>query len=77
VSSDGRRHHLIALWPVGCAVALRESLSVPGSRRVAHFAQRIGMRYAEYRMQAADYFDNVNTPEELTRARAKHASARK
>jgi molybdenum cofactor guanylyltransferase len=38
VSCGGHRHHLIALWPVGCADALRDLLSVPGSRSIAHFA---------------------------------------
>ena len=47
VSSAGRRHHLIALWPVDRAPDLRRLLSDPGPRQVAHFAKSIGMRYAD------------------------------
>jgi molybdopterin-guanine dinucleotide biosynthesis protein A len=69
VSSGGSTHHLIALWPVDCADALRGLLSVPGSRRVADFAAYIGMRYAEYGVRAGDPFANVNTRGDLARAR--------
>ena len=71
ISSGGHRHHLIALWPVDCAAALRDLLSVPGPRRVAHFADRIGMRYAEYPVRTGDPFANVNTRDDLADARAK------
>ncbi len=47
-TSAGRRHHLIALWPVDCASTLRNLLSKPGPRQVAYFAERIGMRYIEF-----------------------------
>ena len=70
VSSGGRRHHLIALWPVDCAGRLRTLLSTPGSRQVAHFAERIGMRYREFGMRSRDPFVNVNTLDELSRVRA-------
>jgi molybdopterin-guanine dinucleotide biosynthesis protein A len=70
VSSDGSRHYLVALWPIDCADALRGLLSVPGSRRVADFAARIGMRYAEYGVRTGDPFANVNTPEDLARVRS-------
>jgi molybdopterin-guanine dinucleotide biosynthesis protein A len=69
VCSGGHRHHLIALWPVGCADALRGVLSKPGPRSAAHFAERIGMRYAEYDVRAGDPFVNVNTRDDLARAR--------
>jgi molybdopterin-guanine dinucleotide biosynthesis protein A len=69
VSSHGRRHHLVALWPVTCAAALRSLLSEPGPRHVANFAERIGMRYAEFAVPTGDPFANVNTRDDLTRAR--------
>jgi molybdopterin-guanine dinucleotide biosynthesis protein A len=69
VCSAGRRHHLIALWPVGCADSLCALLSVPGPRSVAHFAERIGMRYAEYGVRTGDPFVNVNTQDDLAQAR--------
>lgn len=71
VANGGNRHHLIALWPVDCAETLRDLLSQPGSRRVADFARRIGMRYADFGVRADDPFANVNTWDELTRARTK------
>jgi molybdopterin-guanine dinucleotide biosynthesis protein A len=73
--SGGRRHHLIALWPVGCADLLRNTLSAPGSRQVAHFAGGIGMRYAEYGVRTGDLFANVNTPEDLALARTRAFNA--
>ncbi|WP_428489890.1 molybdenum cofactor guanylyltransferase [Rhodopila sp.] len=71
VTSAGRRHHLVALWPVDCADALRALLCVAGSRRVAGFAERIGMRYADFAKRTRDPFDNVNTYEDLANARAR------
>ena len=70
VSSGGRRPHLVALWPVACAAALRTHLAASGSRRVADFAERIGMRYVDYDGRNADPFVNVNTPGELKQLRA-------
>ncbi|HEY0184894.1 MAG TPA: molybdenum cofactor guanylyltransferase MobA [Rhodopila sp.] len=69
IASGGRRHHLVSLWPVDCADALRNMLSVPGSRRVADFAGRIGMRHVDYHVRTGDPFVNVNTPGELEQAR--------
>jgi molybdenum cofactor guanylyltransferase len=66
----GRKHHLIALWPTSCSDALRSLLSAPGSRRVADFAERIGMHHAEFAVRSGDPFANVNTRDELARARA-------
>ena len=71
VGSGGRRHHLIALWPVDCADALRLLLSHPGPRQVSHFAETIGTRCAEYEVRADDAFTNVNTQRELAQARVK------
>jgi molybdenum cofactor guanylyltransferase len=69
-SSNGARHHLVALWPVSSAKILHSLLAAPGSRRVADFAERIGMRHIDFTVESADPFVNVNTPDELTRARA-------
>jgi molybdopterin-guanine dinucleotide biosynthesis protein A len=67
--SDGRRHHLIALWPVSCACALRTALSSPGNRSAGAFASKLDFRYREYDTYGNDFFVNVNTPEELKRIR--------
>nr|WP_294526957.1 NTP transferase domain-containing protein [uncultured Rhodopila sp.] len=70
VSSGGRRHHLVACWPVACSVELRAMLSVPGSRSVGRFAERIGMRYKGFCEHETDPFMNINTPDELGKVRA-------
>jgi molybdopterin-guanine dinucleotide biosynthesis protein A len=69
-ASHGQQHHLVALWPVSCAPALQVMLSTPGSRRVADFAERIGMRHIDFAVLQSDPFANVNTPKELARARS-------
>ena len=69
-ASRGERHHLVALWPVTCLDALHTALSTDNVRRVAGFAERIGMRYIEFPVLNRDPFANVNTPDELAEARA-------
>jgi molybdopterin-guanine dinucleotide biosynthesis protein A len=67
--SGGRPHHLVALWPVSCAAALRAFLLAPGKRDVRLFGERIGMRHVDFPQHRGDPFVNVNTPEDLVRAR--------
>jgi molybdopterin-guanine dinucleotide biosynthesis protein A len=69
-TSNGRTHHLIALWPVACADALRALLSAPGSRAVARFTDAIGMRHIAFPAGKWDPFLNVNTPDDLAVARS-------
>ena len=69
-ASSGRRHHLVALWPVSCRDSLRAKLGAPGSRRVADFAAFIGMRDVDFAVRTVDPFVNVNTRDELDQARA-------
>jgi molybdenum cofactor guanylyltransferase len=69
-ATEGRLHHLVALWPVASRAALRRVLSSPGRRDVMHFARRIGMRRVDFPMAKWDPFLNVNTPEDLAAARA-------
>lgn len=70
VSSGGRVHHLVALWPVAVRERLRALLSAPGPRNVARFAEAIGTRRVDFPAGPWDRFLNVNTPEELVQARA-------
>jgi molybdopterin-guanine dinucleotide biosynthesis protein A len=69
-ASAGRRHYLVALWPVSCATALQDMLSAPGSRRAADFAGRVGMSYVDFPVSEGDPFVNVNTLSELAEVRA-------
>jgi molybdenum cofactor guanylyltransferase len=69
-ASNGRMHHLVALWPISCRDDLRRLLSTPGRRDIAHFARLIGMRRVDFAAAKWDPFLNVNTPEDLATARA-------
>ena len=71
--SGGRRHHLVALWPVACAPALRAWLGGPGSRSVRAFGATLPMRGVPF---AGDPFANVNTPEDLAALEARLAHGR-
>ena len=64
----GRRHHLVALWPVACAPLLRAWLRQPGPRSVRGFAETIPMRPVPF---AGDPFANVNTPADLAALEAR------
>jgi molybdopterin-guanine dinucleotide biosynthesis protein A len=68
-ASDGRVHHLIALWPLSVRDALRDYLSQPGARHVGRFAATIGMRRVDFPRHTWDAFLNVNTPSDLETAR--------
>jgi molybdopterin-guanine dinucleotide biosynthesis protein A len=68
--SLGKKHYLVAVWPISCANTLHTMLYAHDSRRVADFAERIGMRYVDFAVPGSDPFANVNTPDELARARA-------
>jgi len=67
--SNGRAHHLVALWPLTCRGELRRLLSTPSRRDIAHFASAIGMRRIDFAVTKWDPFLNVNTPEDLALAR--------
>jgi molybdopterin-guanine dinucleotide biosynthesis protein A len=69
-ASNGRPHHLVALWPVACRDEMRRLLSAPGRRDIADFAGGIGMRRVDFAVAKCDPFLNVNTPEDLALARA-------
>jgi molybdopterin-guanine dinucleotide biosynthesis protein A len=66
--SLGRMHPLVAIWPVACRTALAAWLEEDRSRAVARFAASIGMRGVDFRVQGADPFLNVNTPDDLATA---------
>lgn len=67
-ASLGRRHHLVALWPVGARAALASFLAAPGSRAVAAFADRLGQREVAFPVGLVDPFLNINTPADLATA---------
>ena len=72
--SAGRRHPTIAVWPLGLADDLAETLA-RGKFGVDRFATRHGAIEVSFPMRdiggiEVDPFFNANTPEDLARARA-------
>lgn len=68
-ATAGGRHPTFALWPVRLRDDLRAALE-RGERRVAAFADRHGAETALFPDRPFDPFFNVNTPDDLARARA-------
>ncbi|WP_428377201.1 molybdenum cofactor guanylyltransferase MobA [Lichenicoccus sp.] len=64
--SDGRRHHLVAHWPVECRMDLRSFLAADDRRSVFVFSRLLGMREVEFGLP--DPFFNINTPDDLAAA---------
>lgn len=67
-ASGGRRHHVVALWPVSIADDLREALTVEQERGVARYCARHAVAEAEWPTTPFDPFFNINTPEDLGEA---------
>ncbi|MCB1389491.1 MAG: molybdenum cofactor guanylyltransferase MobA [Rhodobacteraceae bacterium] len=70
--SAGRRHPVVALWPVALRVPLRQALAA-GERRVGRFAAEYGARAVAFDAPEDPFF-NVNTPEDLDAAQARLAT---
>ncbi len=70
--SDGRRHHLVAHWPVDCRTRLRAFLATDDRRSVFVFARLLGVREVEF--GGPDSFFNINTPDDLAAAAARLSS---
>ena len=66
-ASGGRRHHVIALWPVALETDLARALA-DGMRKVEAYAARHAVAAAEWPATPHDPFFNVNRPEDLARA---------
>lgn len=82
-ASNGRRHHLVASWPVSCAEALQDWLAAThtySQRRVRLFADTLNVQEVAFSCQPYDPFFNINTPEDYAtaqnRAQETHAHAR-
>lgn len=62
------RHPTFALWPVNLREDLRQAL-VDGTRKVIAWTDRHGCTGVTFDTDAVDPFFNVNTPDDLARAR--------
>ena len=67
-ASGGRRHPVIALWPVALREDLRHAISQEGARKVGAWSARYTPAVAEWPAAPVDPFFNVNTPEDAGEA---------
>jgi molybdopterin-guanine dinucleotide biosynthesis protein A len=65
----GRLHPTFALWPVTLASDLERHLASGGSRRLLDYAVRHGIIPVDFEAGRVDPFFNVNSPDDLVRAR--------
>jgi molybdopterin-guanine dinucleotide biosynthesis protein A len=68
-ASGGRVHHVVALWPTRLRFDLRRALVEEGLRKVGEFQHRYQATTVEWSFALRDPFFNVNTPDDLLRAR--------
>lgn len=68
-ASGGRQHGVYALWPVSLAADLRRALLQEDVRTVNRYLARHRIARHEWPTSPADPFFNVNTPDDLARAR--------
>jgi molybdenum cofactor guanylyltransferase len=68
-ASGGQVHPVVALWPRALAPGLRVALAA-GERAVHRFAAAQGAVAVEWPSLPQDPFLNINTPEDLARAKA-------
>ena len=67
-TSDGHRHPIFTLWPARLADGVRDALAAD-ERRVNAILDRYRLASAEWRATPFDPFFNINTPEDLAKAR--------
>jgi molybdopterin-guanine dinucleotide biosynthesis protein A len=66
--SGGRRHPVVALWPVALREDLRHALVHDNIRKVEAWAARRGVGVADWPDAPVDPFFNVNTPDDVATA---------
>ena len=67
--SDDRDHPLVALWSVAVFGKLRRALANRGVRGVSAFQSEVRTVVVAWPVEPYDPFFNVNTPDDLARAR--------
>lgn len=67
-ASGGRLHPTCGLWPVTLAKGLAQAIAA-GQRRVTDWAETHTPRVAQWPMTERDPFFNINTPDDLAKAR--------
>jgi molybdenum cofactor guanylyltransferase len=66
--SGGRRHPIVALWPVARREDLRRAVTSEGARKVDGWIARFTIGFADWTAVPLDPFFNVNTPEDVAEA---------
>ena len=68
--TGGRRHPVVALWPVGLRAALRNALVDEGVRKVDQWASRYRRADVRFDAENGDPLFNINSPEDMAVAEA-------
>jgi molybdopterin-guanine dinucleotide biosynthesis protein A len=75
-SSGGRQHPVFALWSLRIAAELRDLMLREGERSLHRVQSRFPYTVVDWPVGVADPFFNLNTPEDLRRARGRLARER-
>jgi molybdopterin-guanine dinucleotide biosynthesis protein A len=67
-ASGGRRHPVIALWPVALRAAVRQAVATAEGRRIGTFAAGCRLAVVDWPVAPVDPFFNINRPEDLAAA---------
>ena len=73
--SAGRRHPVVALWPVRLRRELRDALAGEGVRKVDEWAGRYRRADVQFDAEGVDPLFNINSPEDMAAAEALLTSA--
>lgn len=68
VTSNGRSHPVIGLWPVSLRYELRHAIEVDGVRKVDAWTAGYKVATVDFDFDRIDPFFNINTPEDLATA---------
>jgi molybdenum cofactor guanylyltransferase len=66
--SGGRRHPVVALWPVSLRKNLRRAVTGEAARKVDNWIARFAIGFADWPATPVDPFFNVNTPDDVAEA---------
>ncbi len=69
-SSGSQPHYAVGLWPVRLRHDLRHAITARGIRSIKDWGSLHGMAQASWPSEPLDPFFNINTPDDLDRAKA-------
>ena len=68
VSSNGRRHPVIGVWPVDLATELRDAITGEDMRKIDAWTERYNLASVEWPAEDPDPFFNINDADDLLEA---------